>query len=1062
MTTRAARTAALLWLCAAALGCGHTSAGPASGDAGPDGGSDAGDAGGGGFGDGGSGDGGSGADGGAHAVHVRAIYPGRGPAAGGTLVLVVGDGFVEGFATGGGGAVAAKTSVAIGGALATGLQVIDDNRLQLTTPAGTPGAADVAVLNPNGTGTCAGCFRYVARIAVEEVVPALGSTAGGTAVALRGEGFSQGVIFTVGGRELIQVVVQDANDATGLTPPGSAGPAEVRALEADGEGSLFAGFVYADPLRLDAVAPAVVALAGGPITLSGAGFSAQAAVAIDGLPSATTWVDAAHLAVKAPAHAPGAVDVKVTDSGALPQPGAATPASANLLRGLVYVDASAAAPGPLALLSLAPRHGPLAGGTCPAVCLHLVGSGLSLADLRISIGGTPVAAAAQHVQTDHALDVDLPAAAAPGPVDVSAASAAQGTSATIAKSDLAAFHYDATLSISGIAPAAAPASGSPAVSFTLLGAGFSQSPGAPLQVLLGALPASAVSVAADGRSLGATAPAGAPGPADATVIATDLDGTRRSAVLPAAFNFTAPLALAQVLPGLGAQAGGTQVSVFGRGFDRTLALQFGGKAATLVRLQSPSEAVLLTPPGNPGAVDVSAAQGTQAATLPQAFTYFDPASASGGAGGGPLLGTLNVSVLEGTPGLTGGVAQATVTVQPASGAALSALTDARGQVTFSDLRLALPCDVTATKPLYDAFTVREAQAANLTVYLSGPPPPPPPPPNPPPPPPPPPVRATIAGHVYGFKAPPSLVLQPWERLAAYVYTAADSIFAAPPYSPVQKPIVIASDGGGFQVQTTRLSPTTFYALFGVEDTRVNPLPLRPLLLGVHRDVQPDPSKPANADIILDTHLDQSVTAQIVGPPLAGEALQHQIAIDLDLGSSGLIPLAAQSTLTATTLTFTGLPAAQGQGFVFVDLVTPPSHPSSVSSYLRRVFGDLSGVVPLGPYLPFPLIVQPAANSAYAGVLAWTESAGLPPNLAQVSVYGATFTWSSILPGTALQTDVPAPLHALLAPGSYSFSVTTSLAPTFDYAYWTYDDLYGGSWTAYAYDTSSFTVVQTPP
>ena len=50
-------------------------------------------------------------------------------------------------------------------------------------------------------------------------------------------------------------------------------------------------------------------------------------------------------------------------------------------------------------------------------------------------------------------------------------------------------------------------------------------------------------------------------------------------------------------------------------------------------------------------------------------------------------------------------------------------------------------------------------------------------------------------------------------------------------------------------------------------------------------------------------------------------------------------------------------------------------------YLRRVFGDLSGGVTLGPLLPFP-VVQPVAN----GVFSWTMAPSpLQPNLQQLDL-----------------------------------------------------------------------------
>lgn len=1045
-----ARRLPLALLLALAAACGSTPASPPA-DAGPDGGA-ASD--GGGLPDGGTSDGGAG-DGGAAAVEVKvqAVYPGQGPAAGGLPALVTGEGFVEGFAVRGGGAVSRLTEVRVGGVLAADVDVIDDNRLSLTIPAGPAGPADVAVKNPNGTGLCAGCFRWLAHVQVDSVVPGRGATAGGAEVTVRGDGFAEGMLLTVGGAPLVDLRVLDARTARGLVPPGRPGGAEVAAVTRDGSAALRSAFVYQDPLALVAVLPSRTSTAGGAqLAVRGRGFTAQARVLLDGQPLASRWVDEETLLVSAPAHAEGPADLAVADDGALGGPGAP---AATLARALVFEDPSAA-PGPLALAAVAPRVGPLSGGTCPGACLRLVGRGLSAPGLEVRVGGT---LAPVHPLDDRTVEVDLPAGSAPGPAEVAVAAAS--SSAAIPASDPGGFRYAPPLALAAIAPARLPASGAPAAQVTVTGEGFDQSPGAPLEVRLGALPLAGLAVAAGGRSLTGTAPAGASGLADLTVTATDADGFRRSAALAGAVRFTAPLKLLQVSPSRGAQAGGTRVAFLGDGFEPGLVAGLGGRQLSGLNVVSATRAEGLTPAGNPGAVDAQAVQAAAQAVAPGAFSYFDPQSSGGGAGGLPLLGALNVSVLENSLFKDGGVAGASVFVRLPDGAQLSKLTDLRGQVTFSDARLVVPVQVTVAKALYQSITVAAVQTENLSVYLAGPAGPPPPPPDPLPPPSPPAAKATVGGRVWGFKAPPGLVLQPNQRLVAWVRTAASSIYGGPPFSPMSKPIVVAQDGGTWSFETTRLSPVTVYALFGVETTRGENLQdLEPLLLGVRRGLEPNPDKPiTDGDILLDTHLDQAVDATFDRLPEAGVTLRHDAAVDLDLGNGGIIPLGATST-TGDRLRFPHLPQAAGQGFVFIDIV---SRGTAESVYLRRIFGDVSGGLVLGPYLPFPRIVDPLQQGAFHQRVAWTLAPGLVPNLLQVQYYGTGLgtdpglQWTAVLPPGATEVTLPEELWPQLHPGPASVSVSASLAPGFDYTYWTYYDLYGGSWTAWAYDGASVVV-----
>ena len=1049
------------------LGCHGTTAAPRPDAGRPDAG-DASDAGP--LGDGGApGDAGT-SDGGADAgvsVIVRAIFPGQGPAEGGGSVLITGQGFVEGFASRGGGQVSAQTRVALGFAQATEVDVIDDNRLHLTVPPGTPGAADVSVTNPNGTGTCAGCYRYLARVQVDALEPARGPTRGGTAVTLRGQGFKAGMLLTLGGAEVIGLQVSSATTATFLTPPGAPGGAEVVCATRDGEDQVRSGFVYQEPLAIAAAAPATLSTAGGALTITGRGFTAQAQVSLGQTALATRWIDGRTLAAQAPAHAAGPVDVSVTDPGALPsedQPAAAPPL-ATLVRGLIFADPPGSAPGPLALFSLSPRQVPLAGGACPAVCVALTGSGLSLPDLVVAIGGAPMPAASVHVGDDRSATVDVPPGAQAGPVEVKLSSAAQAAQAAIASTDPGALRYHPPLSIALVTPALLPATGAPAVQLTVTGEGFAASPGAPLELRLGALDAAQVVVAPDGRSLTATAPAGSPGAADATVIATDADGTRRAATLPAAVVFQGPLALFLVEPGSGAQSGGATVTLRGRGFAPGLSARFGAHdaAATVV---SPSEATCTLPPGNPGAVPVQVTLGAQSDLLAAGFTYFDPQTNAGGSGGGPLLGALNVTVIDGTPFIEGNVKGATVDVLLHDGQPLHQLTDDRGQTTFSNQGLVLPVQVTISKPTYDAITIVGHQTANLTVFLSGPippPPPPPPPPDPPPPPPPAPLTAVVSGHVYGFKAPPTLQLTPSQRLVAYLRTSVGSIYAAPPFSPPGTPIVVDREGGGFSFQTTHLSPLTLTAEFGVEENLgQNLTSFTPILLGVLRGVQPDPTRPlTTADLILDTHLDRQTVATCSGlpQPSAGNQLLHEAGVLLDLGNSGFVPLSNVRDAAGPQLTFPRLPQAAGQGFVFVDEIVSGR---SVTVYLRRIFGDVLAGITLGPYLPFPNVQAPPdlapLPAGFDGTFSWSQPPGLAPNLLQLRLNGGDLGWTVVMSGDTRQVKLPAGLLAKLTAGTtFSWTLTASSSPGFDFTYWSYYDLYGGSWTSYAYTSAQFTV-----
>jgi hypothetical protein len=71
-----------------------------------------------------------------------------GAAAGGTATVVIGTGFKD------------ATSVTFDGVAGTSFSVVDDNRINVTSPAGSAGTADIAVITPDGTDTNLAFWTY--------------------------------------------------------------------------------------------------------------------------------------------------------------------------------------------------------------------------------------------------------------------------------------------------------------------------------------------------------------------------------------------------------------------------------------------------------------------------------------------------------------------------------------------------------------------------------------------------------------------------------------------------------------------------------------------------------------------------------------------------------------------------------------------------------------------------------------------------------------------------------------------------------------------------------------
>lgn len=76
------------------------------------------------------------------------IVPDHGPAAGGTVVSIFGDGLTG------------ATGLTFGGDAGTAFAVVNDNEVKATTPVHAAGAVDVVVLHPGGNYTLTDGFTY--------------------------------------------------------------------------------------------------------------------------------------------------------------------------------------------------------------------------------------------------------------------------------------------------------------------------------------------------------------------------------------------------------------------------------------------------------------------------------------------------------------------------------------------------------------------------------------------------------------------------------------------------------------------------------------------------------------------------------------------------------------------------------------------------------------------------------------------------------------------------------------------------------------------------------------
>ena len=147
---------------------------------------------------------------------VQFVDPAFGPFAGGTEVLVRGDGFTE------------DTRVFFDGRMVEPLEqeLIDERRIIVLTPPGEPGMATVEVRKQSQMASLDDAYRYEPLL----VDPPAGSVAGNTFVTLTGYGtdFDDTTTVTFDGVEVVGIDIINENVLTAFTPPGVAGTADVR------------------------------------------------------------------------------------------------------------------------------------------------------------------------------------------------------------------------------------------------------------------------------------------------------------------------------------------------------------------------------------------------------------------------------------------------------------------------------------------------------------------------------------------------------------------------------------------------------------------------------------------------------------------------------------------------------------------------------------------------------------------------------------------------------------------------------------------------------------------
>ena len=533
------------------------------------------------------------------AAAITSLAPTSGPETGGTAVTITGTGFTG------------ATGVTFDGTPGTSFTVVNDTTITVTTPAGTPGPADVVVQSPNGN-SAPGTFTYEAVPTISSLAPTSGPETGGTPVTITGTGFTGATGVTFDGIAGVGFSVVNDTTITVASPAHAPGAVDV-VVEHPVADSAPATFTYLPLPVITAVTPGNGPETGGtPVTITGSGFTGATGVTFGGTAGTNVVVvDDSTITVTSPGHAPGAVDVVVTTEAGASQPGAFT-----------YDPVV----GPPAIGTIAPDHGPETGGTP----VTITGSGFTGAT-GVTFDGAP--GTAFTVVDANTITVTTPAHA-PGAVAV-VVQHPDGDSAP------GAFTFDELPAITSVAPDSGPETGGTPV--TITGTGFTGATG----VTFGGAPGTAFTVV-DDSTITVTTPAGTPGTADVVVQHPNGDSA------PGDFTYLVVPTISSLAPPSGPATGGTPVTITGTGFTGATGVTFGGAPGVGVTVVNDTTITVATPPGTPGSVDV-VVQHPNGDSAPGTFTYLAvPAITAVAPDSGPETGGTAVTITgTGFTGATG-------------------------------------------------------------------------------------------------------------------------------------------------------------------------------------------------------------------------------------------------------------------------------------------------------------------------------------------------------------------------------------------------------------------------
>jgi hypothetical protein len=602
---------------------------------------------------------------------LELVEPERGTPAGGEIVFIHGWGFEKGC------------DVYFDGSEGRDVFYVNSKKLRVETPSHGLGFVDIAVRWPTGkVRILPQGFLYETNLEVTSVEPAVGPIGGGTPVTVMGSGFMPGTKLLVDGRLALHIEVVDDTTIYAVTPPGSSGgPVDVHVSNLAGVRHQEDAFTYSVLPQLISIVPAAGPVAGGQeVVVTGKWLAPVTNIYFGDIEAVIVNTANNQLVVQVPPGVPGTVDVVAVGTWGWDE----------LESAYLYVPAVSTGS---SIAAIVPAKGPEQGGTAVTV----VGC-----DLVVEGGPTSVRFGSANAAIELVLEEECAVVVISPPGLGVVEIEASGPWGTFTSSP--GFTYEAALTVTDITPNSGPAEGGSRVS--IFGTWFSPD----VQVMFGPLAAGDVKYISN-EELEAVAPPGSPGLVDVTVISATSFGTRKNGFL---YTVAKPEVWV-ITPDYGSRAGGTHIEIFGAGFTLGTEVTIGAQETFDTNVKSYGRIRAYTPPNSVGTYDLTVHIGNLQASLPDAYSYFDPTSWYGGTWGPPIDGAVNVTVFDASQWAP--LEGATVVLGANPNTVYQKVTDSNGHATLSGPDLVGPLDIHVTKKDHDAASIVHMDAENGTLYL---------------------------------------------------------------------------------------------------------------------------------------------------------------------------------------------------------------------------------------------------------------------------------------------------------------------------------------------------------